>query len=50
MRWDELFQDMESQLERARMSQVEQEAVETARAELARLSLLERLALSLIHI
>ena len=44
MRWDELFQDMESQLERARMSQVEQEAVETARAELARLSLLERLA------
>ena len=44
MRWDELFEDMEAQLEQAHVRTVEQEAVETARAELSRLSLLERLA------
>ncbi|CAL8898657.1 hypothetical protein KVA01_12420 [Kocuria varians] len=44
MRWDELFDDMESQLEQAHVRMVEQEAVETARAELSRLTLLERLA------
>ena len=44
MRWDDLFEDMEAQLEQARVRLVEQEAVETARAELSRLTLLERLA------
>ena len=44
MRWDELFEDMEAQLDQARVRMLEQEAVETARAELARLTLLERLA------
>ncbi|WP_270263079.1 hypothetical protein [Kocuria marina] len=44
MRWDDLFEDMEAQLEQARLRLVEQEAVETARAELSRLTLLERLA------
>ena len=44
MRWDELFEDMEAQLDHARVRMVETEAVETARAEFARLSLLERLA------
>ena len=44
MRWDELFEDMEAQLAQARVRMVEQEAVETARAELSRLTLLERLA------
>ena len=44
MRWDALFEDMEAQLAQVRVRQVEQEAVETARAELSRLTLLERLA------
>ncbi|RKQ36711.1 hypothetical protein [Kocuria tytonis] len=44
MRWDELFEDMEAQLAQARVRELEQEAVETARAELSRLTLLERLA------
>ncbi|MDO4918645.1 hypothetical protein [Kocuria sp.] len=44
MRWDELFEDMESQLAQARVREVEQEAAETARAELSRLTLVERLA------
>ena len=44
MRWDQLFEDMETQLAQARVRAVEQEAVETARAELSRLTLLERLA------
>ncbi|RLZ02562.1 hypothetical protein CWC38_10485 [Kocuria tytonicola] len=44
MRWDDLFEDMEAQLAQARLRMAEQEAVETARAELSRLTLLERLA------
>lgn len=44
MRWEELFEDMEAQLAQAEQRGVETEAAEIARAELARLSLGERLA------
>lgn len=44
VRWDELFADMEAQLDQAEQRSVELEAAETARAELSRLTLAERLS------
>ena len=44
VRWDELFADMEAQLAQAEQRSVELEAAETARAELSRLTLAERLS------
>lgn len=44
MRWEELFADMEAQLAHAGQRNAELEAVETARAELSQLALVQRLA------
>lgn len=44
VRWEELFADMEAQLAQAEQRSVELEAAETARAELSRLTLAERLS------